>query len=326
MKIIITGATGSLGAFFTRWFSRKGHHVFALGRTDSPPLQLLACSAYIRADITKLLVLPEADVCIHCAGVADDNAKSVDLYATNVEGTKNVVTAASHCKTVIHISSSSVYSPSVTPLTEDMKGEKSGNVLSRYGKSKLLAEEAVITHVKNDSCFILRPRAIYGTGDKVLLPRLLKLVRNNRLIKPGDMNVRLSLTHFVNLALAVEHCIYSGKSGVHTYNVADDEVYVLNEVVQKLLSTLYSHQLPEKKIPLWILQVMAAFNIGGATPLFLSTVSKNLVLDISKIKRELKYSPAMNLDLSLHEIYTWVTAIGGPDVLRKADPQLAWTG
>ena len=324
MKIIITGATGSLGAFFTRWFSAKGHQVFALGRTEFPPSSLLACSTYIRADITKPLVLPDADVCIHCAGLADDKAKYIDLYAANVEGTKNVVTAARHCQTFIHISSSSVYLHSDAPLQETMAGEKWGKRLSPYGKSKLLAEEEVTTNAKNESCFILRPRAIYGAGDKVLLPRLLKLVRGNTMLRPGDMNVNLSLTHFANHAQVVEDCIHRPKWGKHIYNVSDDEVYVLYDVVKKLLTTVYATQLQEKKFPLWVLQLMSTFGLGDATPLFVKTISKSLVLDISKIKRELNYSPTMNLDSSLNEIKHWVSAIGGTGVLKKADPRLAW--
>jgi nucleoside-diphosphate-sugar epimerase len=324
MKIIITGATGSLGAFLTRWFSGRGHDVIALGRTENPPVALLACSTYVRADITKPMELPDADVCIHCAGLADDKATPPLLFEANVTGTKNIVAASGRCKIFIHVSSSSVYINSDTPLLETMAGEEPGKQLSHYGKSKLLAEEVVRANARNDSCFILRPRAIYGAGDKVLLPRILKLMRNNKMISIGDMNVKLSLTHFANFAGAIERCISSAKSGMHIYNVSDDEVYVLHDVVKKLLFTLHTTQLAERKLPLWFFKMLSKFRLGDATPLFLNTVSKNLVLDISKIKQELNYSPVMNFDLSLDEINCWVTKIGGTKVLRKADPQLAW--
>jgi hypothetical protein len=99
----------------------------------------------------------------------------------------------------------------------------------------------------------------------------------------------------------------------------------LYDVVKKLLVTVYSAQLAEKKVPLWVLQLMSTFGLGDATPLFVNTISKNLVLDISKIKQELNYSPTMNLDSSLNEINHWVSTIGGIGVLKKADPRLAWT-
>ena len=324
MKIIITGATGSLGAYLTRWFSGKGNEVIAVGRVANPPPRLKEFSTYIQADITTSFFLPEADVCIHTAALADDKANVTDLYLTNVTGTENVVSATKHCKKFIHISTSSVYANSNHLLSEEMTGDKSGEKLSAYGKSKLLAEETLIKHFNNDTCFILRPRGIYGAGDKVLLPRLLKLVRNNKIIRAGTMNAKLSMTHFANFAMAIESCIVSGKSGLHIYNVADDETYVLYDVVKKLLSGIYSQELPEKRIPLWCLKWMSALKIGNATPLFINTVSKNLVLDISKIKHEMNYAPVLDFDNSLKEIVDWVKAVGGIEVVKRANPRLAW--
>ena len=324
MKIIITGATGSLGAYLARWFNAKGHTVIAVGRIENPPIKLFSYAEYIRADITHSFQLPEADVCIHTAAIADDKTKAAELYNTNVTGTENVVQAAKNCKTFIHVSSSSVYTNSNKPLTEEMAGERSNGKLSAYGKSKFFAEEKLKETYTNDSCFILRPRGIYGAGDKVLLPRLLKLVRNNKMLRTGGMNVQLSMTHFENFAVAVESCIHSDKKGINIYNVADDKTYLLYDVLKKLLNVLYGFDLPEKKIPLWMLKCMSALKIGDATPLFINTVSKNFMLDISKIKRELHYTPIMNFYESLPSMAEWVKNVGGIEVIKKADNSLAW--
>lgn len=324
MKIIITGATGSLGAYLTRWFNAKGHTVIAVGRIENPPVKLLWYAEYFRADITDMFQLPEADVCIHTAAIADDKAKASELYNANVMGTENVVRAAKNCKVFIHVSSSSVYTNSDKSLPEEMAGERSNKKLSAYGKSKFLAEEKLKEIYTNDSCFILRPRGIYGAGDKVLLPRLLKLVRNKKMLRVGSMNVQLSMTHFSNFAKAVECCINSKRKGLNIYNVADDETYILYDVLKKLLTALYAVDLPEKKLPLWILKFMSVLKIGDATPLFINTVSKNFVLDISKIKYELNYSPSTNFYLSLQEIVDWVNTAGGIEVVKNADNSLAW--
>src|SRR5436190_6123471 len=124
MKIIITGATGSLGAFLIRWFSNKGHEIIGLGRTKTPPENLLKHAAYLHGDITGPLEFPMADVCIHTAAIADDKASKNNLHNTNVEGTKNVANAAKHCNMFIHVSSSSVYLHSNKLLAENMAGEK----------------------------------------------------------------------------------------------------------------------------------------------------------------------------------------------------------
>jgi nucleoside-diphosphate-sugar epimerase len=324
MKIIITGATGSLGAFLTRWFSRRGHEIIAVGRMKNPPSRLFDYATYLQTDITNECTFPAADVCIHTAAIADDKASKTNLYNTNVTGTKNVALAAKHCNTFIHISSSSVYLHSNKLLTEEMAGEKNGEKLSAYGKSKLLAEKVLTETYANDACYILRPRGIYGPGDKVLLPRLLKLVRRNKMLRPGSMQVNLSMTHFENFATAIDCCIHSEKKGLHIYNVADDKTYVLYDIAKKLLCTLHKTKLSDKALPLWVLKVLSGLRIGDATPLFLQTVSKSLAMDISKIKEEMNYSPVIDFDKSLQEIAAWTEAVGGVAVLKTAQPSLAW--
>jgi nucleoside-diphosphate-sugar epimerase len=104
MKIIITGATGSLGAALTRYFSQKGDDIIATGRTDHPPRNLLACANYVKADITEPYTLPDADICIHTAALSDDKGSRADLYKANVIGTKNTLEATRNCKMFFHIS------------------------------------------------------------------------------------------------------------------------------------------------------------------------------------------------------------------------------
>jgi len=323
MKIIITGATGSLGAYLTRWYSARGHEVIAIGRTQNPPARLKTYARYIMADITRPYTLPPADVCIHTAGLANDKSVASDLHAINVVGTYNTIIAAHTCQMFVHISSSSVYPHSSEPLKEEMACEISPR-LSPYGKSKWQAEEIVRKNFRNGSCFILRPRGLYGAGDKVLLPKLLRLVRHQTMIRPGAMNVRLSMTHFSNFAAAVEGCLASGLSGIHTYNVADDKTYLLYDVVKALLLAVYGRELEERNVPVWMLRWMSRMNIGGVTPLFVETVSKDLALDLSKIKRELRYSPIAHLEGCTREIASWVNAVGGIDVVKAGEARLAW--
>lgn len=324
MKIIITGATGSLGAMLTRHFSARGHEIIATGRMAVPPEKLLACAKYIAADITKPFELPDADVCIHTAALSDDKAGEKDLFLPNVTGTEHVVRAAFACKQFIHISSSSVYMPENQLITEEMAGKQNNAMLSPYGKSKLLSEEAFIKTVTQDSGIILRPRALYGPGDKLILPRMLKLVKNGKIFRPGTMQVDVSMTHYNNLAHAIECCFASPKKGVQVYNVADDKAYVLIEVLRKITGEIYGKTLSEKETPIWVLKLMALLKIGGMSPLLVRALTKNMVLDISRITSELGYRPVMGMDAALKGLGEWVKRIGGPDVIKAAGKELAW--
>jgi nucleoside-diphosphate-sugar epimerase len=50
-----------------------------------------------------------------------------------------------------------------------------------------------------------------------------------------------------------------------------------------------------------------------------------MVLDISKIKTELGYKEQTNIDNSLDSIANWVQKIGGVEVLKMANKELAWS-
>lgn len=324
MKILITGATGSLGGALVRWFSNKGYEVIATGRAKQAPKKLLEYASYIQADITNEIDFPDADVCIHAAALSDDKAAADDLYLANYIGTKNVLKAVSKYPIFIHVSSSSVYVPSESIINENNAGASKKYDLSPYGKSKLQSEEAITKYCKNKSCYILRARAFYGIGDKMILPRLFKLVKNDKISCPGKMEIAVSMTHYYNFAHAIDLCIKKADAGQHVYNVADEKSYLLIDVLRKFTTKFYGKILTEKQIPISLLKLMALFKIGGITPLLIRAFTKDMILDISKIKKELGYSAIINMDESLDELNTWVQKIGGIEVLKSANNKLAW--
>lgn len=324
MKIIITGATGSLGAYLTRYFFHKGHEVIATGRMATPPPALLQCAEYIQADITGPYTLPQADVCIHTAALSKDDAPEKAYYTPNVIGTAHTAEASAHCAQFIQISSSAVYLPDAQLITEEMAGLKGDIPLSHYGKSKLLAEEKLRQVSRHPACFILRPRAIYGAGDKVILPLMLKMVHGDKLQRLGDMKVRISMTHYQNVAHAAECCMNSPKKGIHVYNVSDDHSYVLIEVLRKLMAEIYGYPLAERPIPILPLKILASLGVGKLSRLLIRSLTNNMVLDISKIKSELGYQPNIDFDAALPNLGAWVRQIGGPEVLKTGAERLAW--
>jgi nucleoside-diphosphate-sugar epimerase len=324
MKIVITGATGSLGAHLVRYFSKAGHEVLASGRSKNPPSRLHDFASYLPIDIETPFELPPADVIIHCAALADDNAGADALYAANVAGTRNVCDAAKHIPVFVHVSSSSVYPILNKPLTEDLSALGNDKNLSPYGISKLLAEGVVQEFCQSKSAFILRPRGIYGPGDKVLFPRVLQMMRNGKMVAPGKMNVQTSMTHFDNFAHAIECCLNSGKEGKHAYNVSDADTMKLFDSLKMIQDGVHKQNVPVKHVPLPIIRLLSVFGAKGITPLFVRTISSNVVLDISKIKQEVGYSPTKTFRGSLPEITAWVESIGGSKVLKQGHNSLAW--
>ncbi|MBC7777839.1 MAG: NAD(P)-dependent oxidoreductase [Phycisphaerae bacterium] len=336
-RIFITGATGFVGASLVRHFAAMDWEVLANGRAAAP-VPLLSLAKYVQADIQNPFPPQSADVLIHAAALASDAAGWDALKKANLEGTRHVFEATRDCPCFVYISSSSVYDGQKALHREDEIVDRSK--LSPYGLSKRMAEDWLLEQDwQGRSLFILRPRAVYGVGDRVLLPRLLRLVRQGQIFSPGDMRISSSLTHVDNLCAAIDLCVgqacFSTKlpeslkqKSVQIFNVADDEVYEMRELVCRLLSEIHGRKLPFRAMPLLPLRYLAsaleALRVAKQfTPYSLSTVSKDCVLDIEGITKTLEYRPRQNFCNTLPEIVRWVNRVGIERV-KKAEPDLPW--
>jgi len=321
MKIAITGATGFVGANLVRHFARRGDEVVAIGR-GVPPADLLRFAKWVPGDIRQPLPRLEVDAVVHAAALADDHARLDDLLAANLQGTKNVFEALGGCPIFIQISSSSVYEPG-----RGKNESEAGGNLSAYGKTKLAADEWLFSQrADNQKVCILRPRAIYGIGDRVLLPKILRLQVTKRLaLLPGKLEAESSMTHVSNLAQAVECCIFEKTAGI--FNLADESPYRLSDVFKALLSRVggveqFAH-LPEGLIKTSMKLKSALGVSAGLTEQAWQYLTQDAVLDISKAKNELNYNPTATFWNQLDGLAEWVGKIGKQQV-KNAAPALPW--
>lgn len=315
MKICVTGITGFVGGAVANYFANKGHSVMGIGRKEQLAANINPNCYYIKSDITKPLKPFEADVIIHAAGLASDIASYDLLYATNVVGTGNVLKASETASCFIYISSSSVYHFN-SPVATEKDGGKSFSLLSAYGKTKFLAEELVLNSPIRQNKYILRPRAIYGVRDQVLLPRLLKLVKKNTLLLPTHLTKNISLTHIDNLVAGIDSCVRKLTSTAMILNVADNEIYDLNHILTTLLPAVTNQKLKVFRISrhLWEaiinLNELICFN-PSLTRFGSSSLTKNAILNIETASSALEYAPKKNFDNSYLEIAEWINNTGG---------------
>jgi len=325
MKIVVTGATGFVGANLIRHFNQLGHEVIGMSRTQKPLNSLTQQCTYVSCDIGESVPPIDCDICIHSAALATDAAPYQDFYQTNYIGTQNVFKSI-RCRKFIYISSSSVYH-----FEEEEHFEKEQipiDQLANYGKTKRLAEIYLEKQKgKGTDIFILRPRAIYGIGDRVLLPRILNLLKKEKIKLPGDLKINCSLTHVKNLIHAIELCVQS-EFNFKIYNVADDMIYELREVIENLIKDIFDKDFPIVELPLYavryLVKSLAFFKIPFRISLMaLNTITQPNVLNIEKIKTELNYQPQRTFFKSKKEIAQWAKRVGVEEVI-KGNKDLPW--
>lgn len=324
--IAISGATGFVGGHLVRHFYNEGYNVLALGRQKEPPKRLLQYASWQYMDLSQFIKPIHADILIHTAGLVNDHSSYSEFHKINSSGSVNIFDAFQG-KHMIHISSASVYNHQTKSIREDQEMDRTQ--LSNYGKSKLVAEELLIHRSKkNNRLTILRPRAIYGTHDRVLLPKILGLIKGNKIRSIGNMEIDISMTHIKNLIAAIEASIENQSTPVEVFNIADNRTYNLKEVVLDTASTLFEFHpyilaIP-KFIAEWIYKISTILHIKTPiTKQAIDYLSKSCVLNIDKIANSIGYQPKHNFENEISNINKWVKRIG-LDVIMTRDKNIPW--
>jgi len=177
MKILITGASGFVGSSFCRQFaSRDGLEVRGLGRRpgDLP--------GYVRADLTQPLSLNwNPDAVIHAAARSSPWGSLAEFRRQNVLATRNVLDfcISRGVKKLVYVSSSSVFYREDDQLNITEESPIGPRFVNHYARTKFEGEE--IVRGFPGAWAILRPRAVFGPGDTVLFPRILRAAREGRM-------------------------------------------------------------------------------------------------------------------------------------------------
>ena len=162
---LITGGAGFLGINLVRHLLAKGERVTSL---DVVPFdyadvkdRVKVFTGDIRHPSTMHAAMKGIDLVVHAAA-ALPLYKPEDIFATDVEGTRNVLEAAAahHVERVIHVSSTAVYGiPDHHPLLETDRLHGVGP----YGEAKIQAEQVCEQFRAQGMCVpILRPKSFIG--------------------------------------------------------------------------------------------------------------------------------------------------------------------
>ena len=208
---MITGATGFIGQRLVSVLLEQGIQPRALIRPGKEHDERLSPALeQISASLTDVQALAAAvagcGAVIYCAGsVRGRNA--ADFSAANVSGIKTMLKALE-------------LSENKPPLLLISSLAASRPELSDYANSKREGEQLLQAH-PDLAWTVLRPPAVYGPGDREMLP-VFKMIRRGLLFSTGPAGQKLSLLHVDDLAGAVASWLSAPQNCLHKTYAIDD--------------------------------------------------------------------------------------------------------
>ncbi|TPN79586.1 NAD(P)-dependent oxidoreductase [Mesorhizobium sp. CU2] len=321
MVVLVTGASGFLGSNVLEWLAVMGMPAIGIGR-DAERCRAMerAGHAMIRRDLSLPLDekidtrLGRVDQIIHCAALSSPFGRLADFVAANVAATQNLVDFAKRrgVSRFVHISSPTVCFAfrDQIGLTEDAPLPEPVN---HYARTKRAAEKIVLRAPKIHPV-VLRPRGIYGAGDRTLLPRLVKAAQSRPLPLFRGGRAAIDLTHVDDVVDAVIAALAApAQAEEQIFNVSGGEVLPVRRIADEACARagLKPRWRPMPLLPAMLaagVMERAALALPGrpeppVTRYGLGLFAYAQSLDLSKAKRMLGWAPKIAFEQGLDRTF-----------------------
>lgn len=307
MRVLVTGGSGFLGSHVAERLAAKGHEVRCLVRKSSKTdflesLSVTLVDGAVDKPASLVAAVAGVDAIVHCAGLVKAKAEE-EFVRVHEGGTRALAEAAiAHApdlRRFVHVSTAAVMGSG----TEGKKFVESDtpNPGTRYAKSKLLAEHALLSLKDRLPITILRPPAIYGPRDQEILA-FFRMIRRSRLaVRLGDSMRSLSMVYGADCADACILAIGKDVPSGSTYFVEDGNVYSFDDLARGIAAAYEKPLLGMPRVPEGIIRAAAEvseaygrifdqammFNRDKLNELFM----QHFVLDGRRIRDELGFVP-----------------------------------
>jgi nucleoside-diphosphate-sugar epimerase len=299
--VLLTGATGFIGQRLQKYLLDNEQQVTAVVRPESTHKNsLLPGVNRLQADLSDCDVLAgeisRSAAVIYSAGSVRGR-RLEDFRAANISGVRSMVNAMNKAGATV-------------PLLLISSLAASRPHVSDYANSKYLGEQ----EVRGNASFpwtIFRPPAVYGPGDKEMLP-ILKLARKGLITPTGPREQRLSLIHVDDLAMAV-------LAWLKSWDRCQGEVFTLDDghsggySWQEIAETTSPGGYRRINIPVWLLSGLAGINLTlsrlfGYSPMLTPGKARELtqadwVCNNKQLSAATGWAPAIGLEQGLLSLF-----------------------
>ena len=328
-RVLVTGGSGFVGANLVAELLEQGHDVRSFDRAPSPlpehpRLQVLEGDICDKDTVAK--AVEGIDTVFHTAAIIDlmGGASVTDEYrrrsfAVNVDGTKNLVTAAQRAgvKRFVYTASNSVVMGGrrISGGDETLPYTERFNDL--YTETKVVAEKFVLGQNGEHGMLTcsIRPSGIWGRGDRTMFRKVFESVLAGHVkVLVGSKHVKLDNSYVHNLIhgfiLAGQHLVPGGTAPGQAYFINDGEPINMFEFSRPVVEAC-GEPWPKFRLPgrlVWLVMMVwqwLHFKLGLPKPLLEPLAVERLYLDnyfsIAKAKRDLGYQPKFTTERALDD-------------------------
>ncbi len=323
MITAITGASGHVGANLVRALLDEGRKVRALVRKDRRAIEGLDIET-VEGDLNDPASLMElckgADVVYHCAAHISITTFDRDLVErTNIEGTKNLLSACMNrkVKRLVHFSSIHAFdSPASHETVDEDSPLCEGNSPGAYDRTKALAQIEVLSAVeKGLNTVIVNPTSVLGPYDYKISrmgATIMDMCLNRIPALPNGGFNWVDARDVAAGAIAAEKKGRNGQCyllGGHWHHVKD---------VSAMLARITGNKTPRLVMPLWLCALasygsLSWAHVRGVTPRFtpyaIKTIQRHRNISYGKAERELGYR-SRPLEETLRDTIQWLKESG----------------
>ena len=328
MKVLVTGATGFTGGHLAQFLATRGDAVRALVRARSRARfddSLLPKSGVVpvEGDLMDAASIRQAvdgvELVYHIAATYREAGQPDSAYrAINIEGTRNVLTAAKAAgvRRVVHCSTGGVHGHIANPPANEDAPFNPGDV---YQETKLAAELLAREFGSSNDLdvVVVRPIGIYGPGDRRFLTMFRGLARG-RFPMIGDGTPFYHLTFIDDLVEGFRLCGTVPAAKGRTYILAGPRYTTLEQLVRMVARELGVSP-PRVHWPVWpfwtagLLCDLICVPLRIEPPIYRRRVdfyTKSRAFDTTRARTELGYAPKVDLDEGIKRTADWYRSEG----------------
>jgi nucleoside-diphosphate-sugar epimerase len=273
------------------------------------------------ADVNQFLSESTGGLVLHIAGIIHPPSCTKWFDKINYEGSKNILTAATHHHTKRLVVMSSNSPLGVNPHSEHLFTEESPySPYMGYGKSKHKMElmmRGAMQQSGSPEITIIRAPWFYGPGQPPRQTEFFKMIQKGKFPLMGKGLNKRSMAFIDSLAYGILLAADNDAAVNETFWIADERPYSMLEIINTVKAVLekdFNVHCKKKNlhVPAIIADIaqmcdalLQKFGLYHQKIHVLSEMNKTIACDISKAKKVLGYQPLVDLHEGMRLSIQW---------------------